>query len=185
MKTKTEKPKSTKTIDLPKSPDFERALELLDALGSAQDELKNIEAITAEHIRGVLRDIKAKYSQHQERATIAEQLLEAICRKHPEWFSKKKTLPTIFGSLSLRKSTKLVIPNEEASVLLIKEAMRDNVVTGLIRTKEELDLEALERLDDSVLALFRIRRVTEEHFSAKPASLDLGKAIADDQKQAA
>jgi phage host-nuclease inhibitor protein Gam len=193
------KTKKTKTIELPQTPDFQKALDLLEALGEATDEITNITAITNNHLRSVLRDIKPKYAHNQERATIAEQLLETLCRKHPEWFEQQKTLKTLFGTLSLRSSTELEVPNEDAAIARLErdafarfpgddkvaEYKRAEYLARYTRTKIGLNKEALEREDNTFLSLLGISRVTKENFSAKPASINLAKATEPEQQKAA
>jgi phage host-nuclease inhibitor protein Gam len=195
MKTKTTK---TKQTDLPQSPDFERALELLDALGRAQDELKNIEAISGDHLRGVLRDIKPRYAHFQAQELDALADLENLCRKHPEWFEAKATLKTLHGDLTLRSTPpKLVVDNPEAALLKLKlyaekaydhspsgDKARAEFLARYIRTREELNLDALKGAGETIIAVISGALVTEEKFSAKPATLDLAKAV-EPQKEAA
>lgn len=198
MKTKTTKTKPS-DLALPTSSAFQRALDLLDALGRAQDELKNIDAISGDHLRGVLRDIKPRYAHFQEQEIAAFRELEKLCRSHPEWFENKKTLDTLYGALSLRSTPpKLVVDNPEAALVKLKlhaerafdhtpegDKARAEFLARYIRSKEELNLDALKAAGHTLIAVISGEIVTEEKFSAKPATLDLAKAVAAPEQKAA
>ena len=79
--------------------------------------------------------------------------------------------------MSVRKTTKLEIPNEEATILLIKQRFDGEKAADFVRSAEALDLEALEKLDDRELKALRIKRVTDDSISLREAKIDLGKAV--------
>jgi phage host-nuclease inhibitor protein Gam len=201
MKTKSPKtnPSKPNGTELPTAEDFQTALELLQILGESQDEIQNITAITNNHLRGVLDDVKPKYAKFQKLEIDALAELETICRAHPEWFESKKTLDTLFGSLSLRSTPpRLVVDNPEAALAKLKlyaERAFDHTPTGdqaraaflarYIRTKEELNLDVLKGAGSTIIAVINGALVSEEKFSAKPASINLAKATDPDHQKAA
>lgn len=186
MKTKT------KNETQPTDNDFKEAVNLLAILTESTNNLDILQASINQQLLGMLDEIKGEYSTFQAAATKAEVALETVARSHPEWFGDKKTIKTPYGSISFHRSTKLHVENEEAAIAKIKliesrlelqrlqHPEKDHPVfdsTLYIRTKEELNLEALETLDDGTLLSLGITRVPKENFSAKPAAIDLGKAV--------
>ena len=132
----------------------------------------------------ILDEKKPEYAKLQAVLTETETALEALARKHPEWFVTKRSIKTPFGTVKLTKSSKLSVKNEELAIVLIEQAIEQANLRGevhefdkLLRTRKELDLEALEKLDEVVLKKFRIERVSFENFSVVPAVVDMGKAV--------
>lgn len=117
---------------------------------------------------------RKEYAALQEAVEKAETTVKDIAGMHPEWFADKKTITTPYGSIQSRSSTKLDVANEHESIKLLRQLGPDAAV--FIRTAEELDLEALEKLPDAELARIGISRVTTESLTASPAKLNLGKA---------
>lgn len=66
--------------------------------------------------------------------------------------------------------------NPEATIILLKQLGPESA--AFIRTKEELDLEALEKLDDGELERIRVKRVKTKTAYITYAKPDLGKAVA-------
>ena len=89
----------------------------------------------------------------------------------------KRTHETPFGKIQFRQASHLAFEDEEKVILKLKLMVRatDPDALDFVRTKEELNLEALEAQPDGWLALLGIRRVTEDKFSVSPFSLKADK----------
>jgi hypothetical protein len=125
-----------------------------------------------ELIAEVYRDDFADLTEDKEDT---EQLIELLAIRHPEWFAKTKTLKTPFGSVSTRKTTKIDVPHEEATIALLE--LRGEAGEAFLRTRKYLSIEALEALDDAELTALKCRRVTSEKITITPAKIDLGKTL--------
>jgi len=157
---------------------FKNLSDLLAVYSDATLRLAELENEINQLYLDLVDDKKSEYAQFQTALTDSEAALELVCRAHPQWFEEKRSIKTPYGSVAFKRSTKLLVPNEELSVELIRShetAIGEQ--TGFIRTVEVLDREALEKLDDTVLKKFRISRSTSDEFSVKPVKLDLGKAV--------
>ena len=97
--------------------------------------------------------------------------------QHPEWFAKARSLKTPYGVVKFHASTKLDVPNEEASIILIEKLCEEEKAQEFLRTETKLNLEALDKLTDEQLKQFRINRVAVDNFSVKAGTIDLGKAV--------
>lgn len=115
------------------------------------------------------------YAKLQEAIATAEQGIEYLATVNPQWFEKTRTLKTPYGTVSFRRVTKLDVPNEEVSIVLL-EQIGEGGLPFLIPSKR-LNLEALEKMEDAELERLRIRRVTTDSCTVKPAKIDLGKAV--------
>jgi phage host-nuclease inhibitor protein Gam len=136
-------------------------------------------------------------------AKIALADLEARLRKlsdehYDELFppeDKKRSHKTPFGTLKYNKSSSLEVDDEEKAILKIKVACTDELAREseghpprftreqLIRTREELDLEALGKLDDLTLAAFGIKRVHKDNFKIAPFEMASDKPAKDNGKK--
>lgn len=124
--------------------------------------------------------------------------LRKIAIASPELFpDDKRTHNTPFGSLSFRKSSYLEIGDEEKTVLRILVACRKEADRAakakvaplfteetLLRTIQEPNREALEKLTDAQLASFDIERKTEEKFTVKPLEVKADKLVKKAQAEA-
>lgn len=119
---------------------------------------------------------RADYATLQNTLSKSADAIEAAATLHPEWFAKAKSIKTPYGTVAFRSVTKLEVPNEEVSIVLLEQLGQDGL--PFLVTEKRLNLEALEKLDDQELARLRIRRVQTENFSIKPAKIDMGKAVA-------
>jgi phage host-nuclease inhibitor protein Gam len=79
--------------------------------------------------------------------------------------------------VSFRESKSLLVPNEVATIALLK-ASPELAAADFVRTHEALDREALEKLDDAALARLGVLRKATESFSLKPVKVDLAKVAA-------
>lgn len=175
--------KVTKLPEQPTDPAaYQNLVEFLAILADTTDELNLLQAELNKAERSLIDEHRDELVEYHERIAKAEQAIEQICRAHPDWFKKAKTLKTPYGQCSFRKSSELATPSEDASIALIKASGR---AKDFLRTTEELDLEALEKLSDTELAAFGIIRREEEKFTAKPARVDVGKAAVEAAKEVA
>ncbi len=166
----------------PPAGDFQNVVHLMALFTEVTNRLDGLQNRVNEHVMELLDSEKEEYSQLQDTLKATEAALEAAARQHPEWFTKKKSLKTPFGEVKFHAGTKLAISNEELTLHLIKEAItKDPALAGLelVRSHEEPNKEALEKLDDGLLKRFRIDRVVDDHFSVKAAKLDMGKAVSE------
>lgn len=164
------------TTTQPESPEFANAVELLAIFSDCDARLKEIESEASAQLLEILDDKKKEYATLQGEMTKAETALEGICRAHPEWFVKAKSVKTPYGKVSFHSGTSLVIENEEATVKLIR-ALKAAETGELLRSREEPNIEALEKMPDHELARLMVKRVTKDNFSVTPARVDFGKAV--------
>jgi hypothetical protein len=154
------------------SPDYKNLVDLLAVLSETHNRLDALQTAVNEATLELV-------DEHNTEAA-----LEIIARKHPEWFAKKKSLTTPYGSVALKTNPpKLEVKNEELSIVLIEqeaERNREFNAAAFIETKKVLRLDVLSGEDDDTLAKFRIKRVQGSTFSAKPATLNLGEAVKED-----
>lgn len=125
---------------------------------------------------------REEYAKLQEAISKVNANIEAIALVNPQWFEQKKTLTTPYGEVKSRKSTTLEVPNEEVTIVLLEQLGPE--AAAFIRTKKELNLEALEQLSDEELKRIRITRVVKETITAKPKQIDMGKAAKSAEKRA-
>jgi phage host-nuclease inhibitor protein Gam len=160
--------------------------DLVDNLSILLDASNRLTALTTQINQGYLELVdehREEYAYLQETISKVEVSIEALAILNPQWFAEKKTVTTPYGSVTSRKSSELEVPNEEVSIVLLEQLGAESA--AFIRTKKELNLEALEQLSDDELARIRIKRVAEEKITAKPAALDMGKAAKAVEKQRA
>jgi hypothetical protein len=173
----------------PDSEDFKKLVEIMALYSESANDLAGLEAELNDELFALLDQYKTDYAAMQSVLTQAETELERITKLHPEWFFSRKSIKTPYGTVKYTSSTKLETENEDASITLIEReeelVKAQNEGKGLplfdasqfIRQKKELNLEALEKLPDSVLARFRISRVRSESFKVEAAKVDMGKAV--------
>jgi hypothetical protein len=192
-----------KTPALPASPEFSNAVDLLAIFSDASNRLDELQAEANGELLELLDDKKPEYAKWQELLAKAEAALEVLTLKHPEWFSaNRRSIKTPYGTIKLHSSSKLEVKNEELTIALIEHEAEEQAslaiatdgykppfdAASLLRTRKELNLEALEQLDEAALKQFRVKRLTKDNFSVVPAKLDMGKAVADaaqEEKKAA
>jgi hypothetical protein len=189
-----------KKIELPQTEEFQNLINLLAVYSEATNQLANLQSVANDHLMEVLDDLKPQYADLQGKLLEVESAMELIARKHPEWFTDRKTIKTPYGSVSLKSSSALEVPNEEAVLVRIEleaqrrfptpaqQKEREEFIAKFTRAEVSLNKEALEGEDDAFLKQLGVARVHKQNFSAKPAALDLGKAVSEtnaDQKQAA
>jgi hypothetical protein len=179
MKMKTE----TKNETTPEATaDFQNAVQLLALLTDVSNRLGALENEANDELLEILDQKRPDYAELQAKLNDIERGLELLALKHQEWFAVKKTIKTPYGVMRFRSSTKLEVPNEEATLAkleLMEAKDQEGSFRASLYTREEktLNLEALEKLDDATLLRLGVKRVKEEKFSATPAKLEMGKAI--------
>lgn len=173
--------------------DFKNMCALLAVFSEGSARLKAMEGEMNSLLLDLIDDKKDEYAELQQAVTEAETALEVIARKHPEWFTEKRSIKTPFGAVKFSRSTSLEIKNEELSIALVRSLLISGSAepevgeATYIRQVEKLDIEALEKLDDGVLKELKIKRVSKDNFAVVAASVDLGKAVkeAAEQKEVA
>ena len=115
------------------------------------------------------------YARLQQAAADAEEGIEYLASVNPQWFVKARTIKTPYGKVQFRKTTKLEVKNPELSVVLLKQLGQDSL--PFLVVKEELNLEALEKLTDQELERLKIKRITTDSCTVTPIKIDLGKAV--------
>ena len=97
---------------------------------------------------------------------------------------EKRTHKTPFGELAYHKSTSLEFDDAEKTLLKVKVACHVEearaktagvtprfTAAQLIRTREEINLDAMKSLDPVTLALFDVRREQHDNFKVKPFTM--------------
>ncbi|HMJ65394.1 MAG TPA: host-nuclease inhibitor Gam family protein [Candidatus Binatia bacterium] len=165
----------------PSKEDFANMVNLLSVYSDASNRLTELETSANFSLLSIVDEHRAEYAQLQKALMEAETALEAIALAHPQWFGEdRKSIKTPYGTVKFHSGIKLVVKNEEATVLLIQREGEHNPefkADDYLRKVETLNIEALERFDDSTLKKFRIERVREDKFSVVPAKVDMGKAV--------
>jgi hypothetical protein len=165
----------------PTKEDFANLVDLLAVYSDASNRLAELEASANGALLSIVDEHKAEYAQLQKALTDAESALEVIALAHTEWFGEnRKSIKTPYGTVKFRRGAKLMVKNEEATVLLIQREGEHNPefkAEDYLRKVETLNIEALERCDDATLKKFRVERVSEDSFSVVPARVDMGKAV--------
>lgn len=164
----------SKNPDYKSDPDFANLVRLLAVFSEASARQAALSAQLNLELLDAVDEHREEYAINQAALANSQAAITTLCDRNPEWFAKKKTLSTPYGTVKSTAGSKLVAANPEASIRLIEA---DKRAVAFIRQKQELDLEALEALPDAELAKYGIARVPTETVSIKPAALDLGKAV--------
>lgn len=161
--------------------DFKNLIDLLSVFSEATNRLADLEASINAQVLEIIDEHKPEYAKLQESLTQAESALELLARRHPDWFTVKKSIKTPYGTVSLKANPpKLEVDNEELSIVLIEAEQQRNEefdAALYLRTHTTLNLEGLAELPNDVLKKFRIKRVQSDTFKVAAATLDLGKAV--------
>lgn len=160
-------------VHAPQKGDFEAAINLLAGLGEARRELAKL---TSEIETGYLELVTSRrddYAKIQAKVSEGEAALEVIARRNLGWFADKKSVTTPYGAVKFKASSEIVVPNEEASIVLVRKAKRSE----LLRVTIELNREAMQDMSDEELAKFGIVRKAKENLTVDTEVIDLGKAV--------
>ena len=161
--------------------DYAKLTSMLEQYTATANALAAIEADFQAAITELIADCyRNDFAALQAELSEAEAHIETLAIRHPEWFAKTKTLKTPFGSVASRSTTKLDVPNEEATIALLE--LRGEDAIPFIRTRKYLSLEALEAMEDHELRVLKVNRVTTEKITISPAKVDLGKAVKSQDK---
>lgn len=145
-------------------------------VAEASARLAALQAEADKRIIDILDEAREEHSKLQAALTQAEDAIEIIVsRNRAKWFGDKKSLKCPYGTAQFRKGSALEIPNEELTVELIRR-MFPGDESLYIRTEAKINKEAVEVLTDGELERLRVRKVTTESFTFKPATIDLGKS---------
>ena len=155
--------------------DFKNLVNLMAIMAEGTARMGELENGLQQAYIDLVDGVRKDYASLQHALGKAEEAIETLALSNGQWFEKSKTLKTPYGSVSFRKTTKLDVKNEEVSILLLEQLGQDGL--PFVRTGKALNLEALEKLDDSELERLRIKRVTTESLTIKPTKVDLGKAV--------
>jgi len=165
---------TTKKNDMPTGNPYSDLVAKLAEYSEQCNELAVMEAdLQARQMEAILKD-SLEYSLLLQSVADQEAQIEAMAIRHPEWFVKPKTLKTPCGEVSFRTSTKLEPANEDLTMALIEQRADKDLY---LRTRNFLNIEALETLSDVELAGLKITRVTTDKCTVKPMKVDLGKAV--------
>lgn len=161
------------------SADYKNLVDLLAVHSEAKLRLAGIELAAQEEFTGIVDEHRTNFAKLQSTVTESVAAIEALAVKHPEWFAEKRSVKTPYGTVKVTRTTKLNLPNEEVTVLLIERAEeKGEVEVGrYLRTKKEPNLEALAEISDAELKAFRIERIRDESVKVTEAKIDFGKAV--------
>jgi hypothetical protein len=160
----------------PNSAEFTRLIELQSALTEADNLLASIEATVNPAVAETIAKHKAAWADAQAQRDEAEREIRLLAEAHPEWL-EGKSIRTPFGAVSFRDTSKLDIPNIEATVALIRVHFPKHQMAPdpFIRLHEEPRPEVLETLGDDLLAKIGVTRVKSTSITVKPAHVDMAK----------
>ncbi|WP_193214967.1 host-nuclease inhibitor Gam family protein [Luteolibacter marinus] len=156
---------------------YKNLVDLMAIHADATGRLAAMEIELQEEFLKLVDERRKEFARLQGILGESQTSIETLATINPQWFEKKKTLKTPYGSVSFRKTSKLNVKNEEVTIVLI-EQRGDQDKAAYLREKKELNLEALEKLDDAELKALRIVRETTESCKVTAAKIDLGKAVA-------
>jgi hypothetical protein len=164
---------------------YNRLNELLSDFSSASTALERAEANIKTVQLEAAKTLLPEFAQLKIAVADLEEKLKCQCEEHYQALfpEDKRTHNTPFGAVKYHKSTSLEYEDEEKVVLKIqlvcakeaKQAKPRFAEDQILRTLQEPNLEALTTLDDAVLALFGIVRVTKDNFKATPFAMKTDK----------
>ncbi len=164
--------------------DYADLTALLEAYTATSNALAQVDASFQTSMTELIAEVyRDDFALLQTELSGVESKIEVLAIRHPEWFAKTKTLKTPFGTVASRSTTKLDVPNEEATIALLE--LRGEAAKPFLRQRTYLSLEALEALDDGELRQLKVARVTTEKITISAAKVDLGKALKAADKTAA
>lgn len=119
-----------------------------------------LEAGQNEQIDKIKDATKAAAQPLIDRKTGLELAIKDFCEANRAEFAKAKTKTLTFGSVGFRLSTRILVKRVADTL----QALKDLQLINCIRTKEELDKEAMKNLTDETLAEVGATRKTENAF---------------------
>lgn len=157
------------------SQDFARLVELQQQHSETTHALEALENKMSLAALDAASENAEAYVINQEKLASLDDEIKALFEAHPEWREAgKKSVKTPFGSVEQRSATELVIPNPEATVILIEaRAAKDKEINAanFIRVEKTPNVEALEAWSDDELSKVGITRKTSEKITVKAAKV--------------
>ena len=140
--------------------DLEEANMVLKEIGILEKELESIDAEAHKEIAAIKEAAANKGKDLRKRITDDSALLGAYAEyNREELFKDRKSVQLSFGAFGYRKSTSISVKKTTL------ELLRKLKLTKYIRTKEEVDKEAMADLDDDTLAqVDSVRKVKDDFF---------------------
>lgn len=173
---------SAKINPAAESADFKNVIDCLAVGAEADARITELQSMLHQNYLDLVDSNREDYVKFSTAQTQSEAAVFETMDMHPEWFEgKKKSVKTLYGTFGFRESTKLEVKNPEATIILLKQLGPESA--AFIRTKEELDLEALEKMEDSELERIRVKRVKTRTAFITYAKPDMGKAVADSDEK--
>lgn len=143
---------------------FKRHVALIEA--GMNEDVDRIKLAAAKECEPVKQDIAA-----------LEQAVLRYAEAHKtELFTARKSLALSFGVIGYRASTKLKTLRKFTWERVL-QTLRDKALPHLIRTKEEVDKEALKGLAPEALAELGVQAVQEDTFFYELDEQELGAAV--------
>jgi len=136
----------------------------LRSIGEHQIEIEKIEGRMNEDINA------AKGRAEKQSGPLADEIASlragvvAFMLANKASFIKTRTRKFMFGKVSFRTSTAIVVKQVEAAI----EALKALKLTEYIRTTESLDKKAMQGLDDDTLAKIGAYRMSEDKIGIEP-----------------
>ncbi len=114
-------PTTTARVAVASQADFNKLVQLLSVYSEAEHRLAKLQAAINQAALEVIDAHRKDYTGLQKVLTETEDTVEAIARRHPDWFRGRKTLKTPYGEVALKANPpRLVTGNEELSIVLIE-----------------------------------------------------------------
>jgi hypothetical protein len=156
--------------------DFARLVELQSALNQADNALAVLDASVNPRVTAIIDETRKNWSEAQFQRDEAEREIKLLVERHPEWLDGR-TIKTPFGTVSLRDTNSIEIPNPEGTISLIRQLFPKAKLDPeqFIATVEQPRKELLETLDVFTLADVGVRRTTTTSITVKPAKIDMAK----------
>lgn len=145
--------------------DWQAADDFIKQIGDLQLEIKQHETTANDTINLAKSDLAKAVNPLLERITVLTDSLEAFAANRPDDFGKAQSRKLNFGLLGWRKSTSISI--KQTTLELIKKVFGKKA-DQYIRTKEEVDKDALSGLTDQQLVSVDARRKPKEVFFVEP-----------------
>lgn len=162
---------------MPKKDDYQTLSTELERYTELHNRIATIDASFQEAMAQLIAEcFRDDFQELQDELSKTKNKIESLVIKNPGWFEDSKTIKTPFGTVATRSTSKLSVPNEDATMALLELRGRD--AAAFLRERKYISLEALEALDDCELEKLKVKRINNESIRITPAKIDLGKSIA-------
>lgn len=145
--------------------DWQQADEFIKQIGDLQLQINAAESSAADKINEAKAEMVKAVEPLNKKITILTDSLEAFAANHTDDFGKAQSRKLNFGILGWRKSSSITIA--KSTLELIKKVF-GRKADIYIRTKEEVNKEALSELMDQQLSSVDARRKHKEVFFVEP-----------------